>query len=56
MQELMNQGLIQFSRSKAIEEIAVIKPISMVYRNNKVEAPTKRIQLIHIHVPTSLPY
>ncbi|XP_050889272.1 uncharacterized protein LOC127094487 [Lathyrus oleraceus] len=56
MQDLMNQGLIQFSRSKEVEEIVVIEPITIVYRNKKIEAPPKRIKPIHIRVPGPFPY
>ncbi|XP_050909151.1 uncharacterized protein LOC127122922 [Lathyrus oleraceus] len=56
VQELMNQGLIQFSKSKAVEEVAVIKPITIVYRKKKVKAPPKRIHPIHFRVPTLFPY
>lgn len=50
VQELMNQGLIQFSRAKAVEEIVVIEPITIVYRKKKVEAHPKRFQSIHMCV------
>ncbi|XP_050919781.1 uncharacterized protein LOC127137354 [Lathyrus oleraceus] len=56
VQELMNQGLVQFSKSKAAEEVAVIEPITIVYRKKKVEAPPKRIQPIHFRVLTPFPY
>ena len=56
VQALMDQGLIQFSRAQAAEEVAVIEPITIVYRKKKVEAPPKRIQPIHFHVPTPFPY
>lgn len=52
----MDQGLIQFSKSKAVEEVAVIKPITIVYRKKKVEAPPKRIQPIQFRVPNPFPY
>ncbi|XP_050909727.1 uncharacterized protein LOC127123560 [Lathyrus oleraceus] len=55
VQELMNQGLVQFSKSKAAEEVAVIEPIIIVYRKKKVEAPPKRIHSIHFRVPTPFP-
>lgn len=48
--------MIQFSRSKAVKEIMVIKPITIVYRKKKIEAPPKRIQHIYISVPGSFPY
>ncbi|XP_050895136.1 uncharacterized protein LOC127101729 [Lathyrus oleraceus] len=56
VQALMDQGLIQFSKAQAAEEVAVIEPITIVYRKKKVEAPPKRIQPIHFHVPTPFPY
>lgn len=30
VQNLMNQGLVQFSRSRVVEEIVVIEPITIV--------------------------
>ncbi|XP_050918568.1 uncharacterized protein LOC127135999 [Lathyrus oleraceus] len=56
VQELMDQGLVQFSKSKAVEEVAVIESITIVYRKKKVEAPPKRIQPIHFRVPSLFPY
>ncbi|XP_050920010.1 uncharacterized protein LOC127137604 [Lathyrus oleraceus] len=56
VQELMDQGLIQFSKTRAVEEVAVIEPITIVYRKKKVEAPPKRIQPIHFRVPSPFPY
>lgn len=56
MQELMDQGLIQFSKSQVAEEVAVIEPITIVYRKKKVEAPPKRIQPIHFRVSTLFSY
>jgi hypothetical protein len=56
VQELMDQGIIQFSKSQAAEEVAVIEPITIVYRKKKVKAPPKRIQPIHFCVPTPFPY
>lgn len=50
VQELMNQGLIQFTRFKVVEEIVVIKPITIMYRKKKVDAPSKRIHPIHFCV------
>lgn len=55
-QNLMNQRLMQFSRFKAVEEIVVSEPITIVYRKNKIEAPPKRIRPIHIHIPGPFPY
>ncbi|XP_050914130.1 uncharacterized protein LOC127128803 [Lathyrus oleraceus] len=52
----MDQGLIQFSKSKAGEEVAIIEPITIVYRKKKVEAPPKRIKPIHFRVLTPFPY
>ncbi|XP_050895784.1 uncharacterized protein LOC127102458 [Lathyrus oleraceus] len=51
VQNLMNQGLVQFSRSRVVEEIDVIEPITIIYKKKKIEAPPKRIQPIHIRVP-----
>ncbi|XP_050893030.1 uncharacterized protein LOC127098462 [Lathyrus oleraceus] len=56
VQELMNQGIIQFSKSKAAKEVAMIEPITIVYKKKKVEAPPKRIQPIHFRVPTPFLY
>ncbi|XP_050889234.1 uncharacterized protein LOC127094445 [Lathyrus oleraceus] len=56
VQELMEQGLIQFSKSQVAKEVAIIEPITIVYRKKKVEAPPKRIQPIHFRVPTPFPY
>lgn len=52
----MDQGLIQFSKSQAAEEVAVIESITIVYRKKKVEVPPRRIQLIYFRVPTPFPY
>lgn len=56
VQELINQALLQFSRSKAVEEIAVIEYITVVYRRKKVEPLPEKIQPIHIRVPSLFPY
>ncbi|XP_050916578.1 uncharacterized protein LOC127131705 [Lathyrus oleraceus] len=56
MQELMDQGLIQFSKSKAVEEVAIIEPTIIMYRKKKVKAPPKRIQPIRFRVPSLFPY
>ncbi|XP_050876026.1 uncharacterized protein LOC127079686 [Lathyrus oleraceus] len=56
LQVLMDQGLIQFSKSQATKEVAIVEPITIVYRKKKVEAPPKRIQPIHSRVPTPFPY
>lgn len=56
VQKLMDQGLIQFSKSKAAEEVVVIEPITIVYRKKKAEAPPKRIYPIHFRVPSLFPY
>ncbi|XP_050894695.1 uncharacterized protein LOC127101344 [Lathyrus oleraceus] len=56
VQALMDQGLIQFSISQVAEEVAVIEPITIVYRKKKVEVSPKRIQSIHFRVPTPFPY
>lgn len=52
----MDQGLIQFSKSIAVEEIIVIEPITIVYRKKKVEAPPKRIKPINFRVPSPFLY
>lgn len=36
--------------------MAVIEPTTIVYRKNKVEAPPRKIQPIHFHVPTPFLY
>ena len=54
--ELMNQGLVQFSRSKVVEVIVVIELITIVYRKKKIEAPAKRILPIHIRFSGPFPY
>lgn len=36
VQELMGQGLIQFSKSKAAEEVAVVEQITILYRKKRV--------------------
>lgn len=56
VQKMMDQGLIQLSMSKVVEEIAEIEPITIVYRKKKVEAPPKRIQPYHFRVPSPFPY
>lgn len=56
VQELMNQGFLQFSRDRTLGEVYVIKPIEIVYRNKKIEAPMKKVQPIVIHVPSHFPY
>ncbi|XP_050878511.1 uncharacterized protein LOC127082315 [Lathyrus oleraceus] len=37
VQELTDQGLIQFSKSKAAEEVAVIEPIIIVYKKRRLK-------------------
>ncbi|XP_050889356.1 uncharacterized protein LOC127094579 [Lathyrus oleraceus] len=56
VQALMDQGLIQFFKAQVEKEVAIIEPITIVYRKKKVEAPPKRIHLIHFRVPTPFPY
>lgn len=56
VQNLMNRRMVQFSMSIMVENIYVIKPITIIYRKNKVEAPPKRILPIHICVPDMFPY
>lgn len=53
---LMNRGMMQFSRSKVVEEISVIEPITIIYIKKKAEAPPKRIHPIYIYVPGPFPY
>lgn len=43
VQELMNQGVLQFARARVVEEVSSIDPIEIVYREKKIEAPTKKI-------------
>lgn len=52
----MDQGLIQFSKTQAEEEVAVIEPITIVYRKKKVEPPPRRIHPSHFRVPTPFLY
>ncbi|XP_050909293.1 uncharacterized protein LOC127123077 [Lathyrus oleraceus] len=56
VQELMDEGLMHFSKSQAAEELVVIEPITIVYRKKKVEAPPRRIQMIDFRVQTLFPY
>lgn len=55
-QELMNQGVLQFLRSKAVEEVFSIEPIEIVYQKKNIKAPMKKIQPFNIHVPALFPY
>ena len=43
VQELINQGILQFSRDKTLEEVYVIEPIEIVYRKKQIEAPMKKV-------------
>lgn len=52
----MNQGLVQFSKSKSAEKIAAIESITIVYRKKKFEAPPKRIHPIHFRVSSPFLY
>lgn len=56
VQNMMNLGMVQFSKSRVVEEISFIEPITIVYRKKKVETPPKRIQPIHICVSGPLPF
>lgn len=56
VQELMDQGILQFSRDKVLEEVSVIEPIEIVYRKKQVEVPIKKVQPIVLHVPSPFPY
>lgn len=56
VQELMNQGILQFSRSRAMGKVSMIETIEIVYRKKKGEAPIKKIQPIVFHVPSLFPY
>lgn len=56
VQNLMNQGMVQFSRSRVVKEIYVIEPITIIYRKKNVEASPKKIQPFHICVPSPFTY
>lgn len=56
VQELMNQGVLQFSRDRTLGEIPVIDPIEIVYRKKQVEALMKKVQPIVFRVPSPFPY
>ncbi|XP_050889235.1 uncharacterized protein LOC127094446 [Lathyrus oleraceus] len=56
VQELMDQGVLQFYRNKAMGEVLVIKPIEIIYRKKQVEASIKKVQPIVFHVPSPFPY
>lgn len=43
VQNLMNQGMMQFSRSRVVKEIYVMEQITIVSRKKKIKAPPKRI-------------
>lgn len=52
----MNQGVIQLTNSKIVEEVFVIEPISLIYRKKKIEVPVKKIKPINICVHEPFPY
>lgn len=56
VQELMNQGVIQFTKSKIIEEVSIIEPITIIYRKKQIEVPMNKIQPINIFIPGPFPY
>lgn len=56
IQELMDQGVLQFSRDRTLGEISVIRPIEIVYRKKQIEAPIKKVQPTAFHVPSPFPY
>lgn len=55
VQELMNQGVLQFSRNRAMREVSVIESIKIVYRKKQEEASIKKVQPIVFHVPSHFP-
>lgn len=56
VKELMNQGVIQFARARAVEEVYVIEIIKIMYYKKKIKVLMKKIQPINIRVPTPFPY
>lgn len=56
VQGLMNQGSVQFSRSRLMEEVSVIEPITIIYRKIMIEAYTRQVRQISICVPGPFPY
>lgn len=56
VQELMNQGVLQFTRARVMKEVSFIEPIEIVYQKKKIEAPMKKIQPIYIRAPSPFPY
>lgn len=52
----MNQGVIQFIKSKIIEEISIIDPTTIIYIKKQIEVPMKKVQPINIFIPGSFPY
>lgn len=56
VQELMDQGVFQFSRSRPMGEVSVVDPIEIVNRKKQVEASIKKVQPIVFHVPSPFSY
>lgn len=56
MQDLINQGVIQFIKAKVSKEVSTIEPFTIIYRKKQVEVPIKKIQPINICVPGPFPY
>lgn len=56
MQEIMNQGMIQFTKSKIGEEVFAVEPITIIYRKKQIKVPVQKIQPINIYVPGPFPY
>lgn len=48
VQEITNQWVIQFTKSKIVEEVSVIEPITTIYRKKQIKVPVKKIQPINI--------
>lgn len=48
----MNQGVLQFARARAIEEVYVIESIEIVNHKKKIEASMMKIQPINICAPS----
>lgn len=47
---------MQFSKSKSVKEVFVIKPITIIYRKKKIEAPARKIRPVNIYVTGLFPY
>lgn len=58
VQNLMNKGMVQFSRSKVVEEISVIEPITIIYRKRSSKLLPRGsslsiyVFLVHFHIKT----